>query len=130
MKAKLKNRNSGITTERQIGMTLIEIMVVTLIMALISSGIAVAVMNHLVTVRKETAKTDIKALKTAAQIYYMQNQEECPNVDLLVAEGMIEDDTRRVDPWSTPYFFECADSKISVFSAGPDKREATEDDIR
>lgn len=115
---------------RQQGMTLIEIMVVTLIMALISTGIAVAVMNHLVTVRKETAKTDIRALKTAAKIYAIQTPGTCPDIDTLVAEGMIEDDTRRADPWETPYIFECSGSKVAVYSAGPDKQDGTEDDVR
>ena len=130
MTANIEHRKRQAAAQHQQGMTLIEIMVVTLIMALISSGIAVAVMNHLTTVRKETAKTDIRALKTAAKIYAIQSQGECPSIEILVAEGMIEDDTRRADPWNTPYIFDCADAKIAVFSAGPDKLEGTEDDIR
>ena len=114
----------------ELGMTLIEIMVVTLIMAMMSAGIAVAVMNHLETARKNTAKTTVKTLKTASNLYMMQNPGSCPDFETLLGAGMIEQNTEQTDPWKTPYFFECSDEKLDIFSAGKDRREGTNDDIR
>jgi prepilin-type N-terminal cleavage/methylation domain-containing protein len=134
MEADMKKRLGKMTTKQnedaQSGMTLIEIMVVTLIMALISSGIAVAVMHHLDEARKLTAQSEVKTLRSAARLYLAQNPRKCPTVEILLEEGIIEDDTRTVDPWETPYIFHCSDSKVVAASAGPDKIEGTEDDLR
>jgi len=35
-----------------------------------------------------------------------------------------------VDPWGTPYQIDCANERLRVFSAGPDKKPGTADDIR
>ena len=64
-KQRKKRRN------RQSGITLIEIMVVTLIMALVMGTIAIGAMKHLETARKETAKREIKTIKTAAKMFQM-----------------------------------------------------------
>ena len=111
------------------GMTLIEIMVVTLIMAMMSAGIAVAVMKHLETARRDVAKTAVRTLRTATNLFMMQNPGECPSIERLIEDGMIEPNTEKVDPWKTPYFIQCEGETTSIFSAGKDKQEGTDDDI-
>lgn len=125
-----RNENRKRKTTGMEGMTLIEIMVVTLIMAMMSAGIAVAVMRHLETARRDVAKTAVRTLKTASNLFLMQNPGECPGIERLIAEGMIEPNTEQKDPWKTPYFFNCTDDGVEIFSAGKDKQEGTDDDIR
>ena len=115
---------------KQSGMTLIEIMVVTLIIALMSTGVAVAVINVFDDTKLDIARGDVKTLKTAVKLYSLRSSSACPSVEDLVEEEIIEPDTRREDPWETQYIIECAGSRADVFSAGPDKTSGTEDDIR
>jgi prepilin-type N-terminal cleavage/methylation domain-containing protein len=129
-KRKTMKRNRR-RAKAQEGMTLIEIMVVSLIMAMMSAGIAVAVMKHLEDARGNTAKTTVKTLMTASNLFLMQNPGECPSFETLLNEGMIERNTEQADPWKTPYFIVCNDNaELDIFSAGKDKREGTDDDIR
>ena len=110
-------------------MTLIEIMVVTLIIALMSGGIAVAAIKYFEGVKKDIAKTDVKTLKTAVGVYALRGGERCPSLESLLEEEIIESDTRLEDPWKTPFVIDCEGPRPTVFSAGPDKEAGTEDDI-
>lgn len=39
-------------------------------------------------------------------------------------------ETNGVDPWGTPFQIECRETRVRVFSAGPDKKPGTGDDVR
>ena len=62
---------------RQRGMTLIEIMIVVIIMAMIATGVAVAVMPQLDKAKIKQAKSDIGAIRTAVQLYLAENSNKC-----------------------------------------------------
>jgi len=114
----------------QRGMTLIEIMIVVIIMSMIASGIAMAVMKHLEDAKVSQAKTNVTALRNAAYLYRAQNPKDCPDVRLLKDKEYLEKNTVSKDPWESDFVVNCTGREIDVFSIGPDMQEGTEDDIR
>lgn len=116
---------------RQEGMTLIEIMIVVIIMAMIATGVAVAVMPQLERARIKQAKTDIGAIRTAVQLYLAENSSKCPSVEDLQSERYLDKGKRTTDPWDREFIINCpSDDDPDVFSTGPDGQEGTEDDVR
>ncbi len=118
----------------QRGMTLIEIMVVVTIMALMATAVSVSVVKVMDNARENTAKTDIKSLAQALDMYYM-TEGEYPNQSegIGAAAGYLSGGKIKDDPWNTPYYYQNPGRRNSdgydVCSSGPDKREGTEDDI-
>ncbi len=115
---------------RQHGMTLIEIMIVVIIMSMIASGVAIAVMKNLEDARKRHAKTNVATLRSAVYMFRMQNPKDCPDVQTLKDEGIIEKNTDSEDPWENGFIINCAGNDIDIYSFGPDMLEGTDDDIR
>jgi general secretion pathway protein G len=121
---KLKNRLDTAFVKRQQGMTLIEIMVVVIIMAIIATGVGVAVMPRLKKARIDTAKTDAAALRTAVQLFLAENGGKCPTVDDLKAGKYLDKTKRTTDPWDKDFVINCIeDDDPEVFSLGPDGQE-------
>ncbi len=116
---------------RQQGMTLIEIMIVVIIMAMIATGVAVAVMPQLEKAKIKQAKSDIGAIRTAVQLYLAENSNKCPSVEDLQAERYLDKGKRTTDPWDQDFIINCpSGDDPDVFSVGPDGQEGTDDDIR
>ena len=116
---------------KQEGMTLIEIMIVVIIMAMIATGVAVAVMPQLDKAKIKQAKTDIGAIRTAVQLYLAENSNKCPSVQDLQEERYLDKGKRSTDPWDREFIITCtAGEDPDVYSPGPDGQDGTEDDIR
>jgi len=113
------------------GMSLIEIMIVVIIMAMIATGVAVAVIPRFQASQIDAAKTDVAAIRTAAQLYMVQNPGKCPTVEDLKTERYLDKNKRLVDPWDKEFVINCdGDSgDLEVFSTGPDMQEGGDDDI-
>ena len=112
-------------------MTLIEIMIVVIIMTMIATGVAVAVIPRLEKARIDTAKSNVSAIRTAVQLYLAENANKCPSMDELYSERYLDKGKSRVDPWENEFNISCqAGDDPDVFSSGPDGQEGTEDDIR
>ena len=111
------------------GMTLVEIMVVVIIMALIATAVGVAVLPQLEKARVKTAKSDASAISSAATIWLTDHPGECPTVADLRESGELARNKEAKDPWDGEYVIECDGSDVTVKSAGPDKQAGTEDDI-
>ena len=107
----------------QEGMTLVEIMIVVVIMALIAGAVGVAVFPQWEKAQRKTAETDVSSIGTAVQLYRTDSPRDCPAV------GDLDLTNEPVDPWGTEYQVECEGSAITVSSAGPDTQPGTEDDI-
>ena len=108
------------------GMTLVEIMIVVIVMALIASGVAYAVVPSITGARETQTENDCKMLQNAVSIYMMQNG-ACPEsfADLSISGG-----SRRVDPWGQDFVIICnLDDEPQVYSLGPDGEQGTGDDI-
>jgi type II secretory pathway pseudopilin PulG len=112
-------------------MTLIEIMIVVIIMAMIATGVAVAVMPQLEKSRIKTAQTDVAAIRSAVQLYLAETPGKCPNVEDLKEERYLDKGKRTTDPWDKEFIISCPDGEDpDVYSMGPDMQEGSEDDVR
>jgi general secretion pathway protein G len=56
--------------------------------------------------------------------------EDCPSVDALKTDKDLDTGFSLKDPWGSPYKLSCESDEITCTSAGPDRKEGTEDDIR
>ena len=124
-----RRRASDLRRLRTEGMTLVEIMIVVIIMALIATAVGVAVLPQFQKANLRQAATDGQSMRSAVQLYYMDNN-ECPQSGTaLQEEGYLDGSKRAVDPWNNEYRIECQGTEILVTSAGPDEQFDTEDDI-
>ncbi len=112
------------------GMTLIEIMIVVIIMALIATGVAVAVVPALTRAREDATVTDMRAVRNAAVLYMTRNF-ECPSsVDVLVESRDLDSGNRTTDAWGSEFTIQCDEHNDPVvYSAGPDRQMGTADDL-
>src|SRR5512137_2287472 len=109
MEAHGKNRNwlRRVSRKASRGMTLIEIMIVVIIMAMIATGVAVAVMPRLEKAKIEQARTDAAAIRTAVQMFLAENSKKCPTVEDLQAEKYLDSGKRTKDPWENNFIIQC-----------------------
>lgn len=110
------------------GMTLIEIMIVVVIMALIATAVGVAVLPQFGKAKTNLVKSNVSAIAHGVESYILNGGEGCPSVQQLIEEKEVkmEDPT---DPWGNEYEIECNGDEISVRSAGADGEFETEDDV-
>jgi type II secretory pathway pseudopilin PulG len=110
-------------------MTLIEIMIVIFIIAMIGTGVAVAVLPQLQKAQIKSTQADAQALRSAVMLYVADNPRGCPTVEDLVSERYLDGSKRTADAWDTEFQVTCEDGDVTVISAGPDLEFNTEDDI-
>lgn len=111
------------------GMTLVEIMVVVIIMALIATAVGVAVLPQLEKARIKTAKSDASSITSAATLWIADHAGQCPTVADLLEDGLLARNKNSKDPWDNEYVIECDGDGVTTKSAGPDKQMGGEDDI-
>ena len=116
------------TARREAGMTLVEIMIVVIIMAMIASAVGAGAFAWLNDAKEKTALTDTRAVRSAALAFQM-DRGECPNMADLREAGLLDRQARGQDPWGVDFAVECTSDDIFVTSAGPDRQLGTEDDI-
>lgn len=125
-----RSRRRVSVTARQLGMTLIEIMVVVAIISLIMGGIGLMAFNRFQDAQLGTARTELTKIKGAIETYRVNKRGKCPKtMEDLKAAGIIDKVAK--DPWGTTYEFKCPGEKdqVDVISAGPDAEMGTSDDI-
>jgi hypothetical protein len=66
----------------------------------------------------------------AASNWRTENPEGCPTVGLLKAEGFLDANVPRDDPWGSILRVHCQDGKLFIYSDGKDNRPNTTDDLR
>ncbi len=54
---------------------------------------------------------------------------ECPTVEQLRDDAMIDKGFSMKDPWNKPYILRCEGREVTCASAGPDKKLGTDDDV-
>lgn len=124
--ARRSSRKRHLRTE---GMTLVEIMIVVIIMALIATAVGIAVIPRWRKAQVDTARTDAQAIRSAVQLYLMDTN-ECPqSAEDLQEGGFLDRSKRATDPWNEPFRIDCEGDEIYVTSAGPDQQFDTEDDV-
>lgn len=113
------------------GVTLFEVMIVVVILGLISTGVAVAVLPRLKEASIKTSKSSAMVLRQAAEQWRGTNAgDKCPTAQMLQQEKLIDSASKITDAWETPFKVICEDEETYVVSFGPDKKEGTQDDIR
>ena len=128
-----KRRAMKRRTRRHVGqeaMTLVEIMVVVIIMALIATAVGVAVLPQLNKARIKQARTDCSTIQAAAQMWIAESPGKCPSMQQLRDDGQLDKSKSMKDPWDHDYAIECNTNEVLVSSAGPDGQTGTEDDIK
>lgn len=122
------------------GLTLLEIMIVIAILGLVMGLVVVPrVMSLFGEGKVKIAKlaVDQFAFKDAPQ-WQMSTGKDCPESLVTIAQFTGKSQTDTIDPWDTPYKMFCgkanmppgAQGNFAVMSAGEDKKEGTEDDIK
>jgi general secretion pathway protein G len=126
-----RRRRTGAARVVELGMTLIEIMVVVAIIGLMMGGVGIYAFSRWKKAQVERAWSDIRNLQTVLQ-EYMMHKSECPkDLNALFDAKLIK--AKPIDPWGQPFIYKCPgehDKDIGdISSAGPDKKDSTEDDI-
>lgn len=115
---------------RTAGVTLVEVMIVVAIMALLSGGVAVVVIPKLKEAQVSTAKTSAQVMRRAVQDWQRVNNEYgCPTQSQLLEGKHLDASSAPDDPWGMPWGLVCTEDDVFVQSAGPDKKQGTQDDI-
>jgi len=127
------------------GFTLLEVMVVIVILCTLASMVVPNLMGSQERANMQKAVSDVTALETSLSLYKMDNYDYPSTeqgLEALVDQTDIEPEPRRFpeggyikrlpkDPWGNDYVLlnPGEQSKMDVFSVGPDGEAGTEDDI-
>jgi type II secretory pathway pseudopilin PulG len=109
-------------------MTLVEIMAVLVIIALVAGGVGFAVLPQIQKAKIRSTRNDAKAV-TSAAVLYMSDHNECPSVQDLLTDKILDKNKNTKDAWDNEFAIECDEDGPVAKSAGPDKQAGTEDDI-
>jgi general secretion pathway protein G len=125
----MEDRNTGIrrriaarAAER--GMTLIEIMIVILIMAMIATGVSIAVTQRLESARESDARIGACTIGNAVTMYMAEHPRKCPTLENLT-EGYLDAARGTQDPWEQDYVIDCTNKVPDVYSLGSDGQGGT-----
>jgi general secretion pathway protein G len=110
-------------------MTLIEIMVVMVIMALVATAAGFAILPALKRAKIKQTSGDAKAVASAAELW-LSDHDNCPTVQELVTEKILDQKKNTKDSWGHDFSIECDQDGVTVRSAGPDEQMGTQDDIQ
>jgi len=115
---------------RSRGVTLVEILIVLAIIGLIAGGIAVYAVPKFQQAQKENTRNSEKALHAVAEAWRANHGNDCPTPQRLKDEKELAASSDINDAWGVPYKIQCEDESTTIVSAGPDKKEGSQDDIR
>ncbi len=113
----------------QDGVSLVEIMIVVVIMALLAAGVGVAVMPQFKRAKINTTKTRAQAIYNGYVIWSADNPGKCPSPQDLVDSQALQKGKDVTDAWGQDFSIKCDGNDAQVTSAGPDGQFGTEDDI-
>jgi general secretion pathway protein G len=114
---------------RRSGMTLIEVMIVVVIMAMIAAAAGFAVKHAKDEADRNLARSDVKALAQIAEAYQITHTNECPTLAELEQSRLLRRGSNTQDPWGHAYEIVCDTGDVNVRSSGPDGEPGNGDDI-
>jgi len=112
------------------GLTLVELVIVITIIGVLTAAISIGVLQAQKRANLGAAKTACSTVRQATMQWKAVNPgADCPTVEQLKTEKDLDTGFNLKDPWNNPYKLNCDSDEITCTSAGPDKKEGTEDDI-
>ena len=124
-----RNAIKSVRRVREAGMTLVEIMIVIVIMALIGTGVTVALLPNLERASIKTTEDAVQTVRRAMTMYRIDNPRECPDMQDLLDGEYIDSATSTKDAWDMDFELSCDGRDMVVTSAGPDGQFGNDDDI-
>ncbi|MEZ4371271.1 MAG: type II secretion system protein [Polyangiaceae bacterium] len=115
----------------QRGLTLFEVLIAVVIVAMLSAAVAVGISHHMDTSNQHLTETNGRTLMQMAEGYRVtENSDTCPTVDEMQEQRIISRGSKTTDAWGKPFRIRCEGDEVVVISAGKDKLFGTEDDIK
>jgi general secretion pathway protein G len=112
------------------GLTLVELIVVITIIGVLTAAISVGVMSAKKSADLKLAKTACNTIRDATiQWKAVHSGEDCPTIDQLKQEKILDTGFSVKDPWGIAFKLSCDTDEITCTSAGPDRKDSTDDDI-
>jgi general secretion pathway protein G len=112
------------------GLTLVELVIVITLIGVLTGAIAVGVLKAQKSANVGAAKTACDTIRTQTMQWKATHPtEDCPTVEQLKTERDLDTGFSLKDPWGSPYKVSCDSDEITCTSAGPDRKEGTDDDI-
>lgn len=121
---------SRISRAAKRGLTLVELVIVITIIGVLTAAISVGVMKAKKTADIGAAKTACSTAKSASILWRNAHpDQDCPTIDQLKKERFLDTGFTPKDSWGNPFKLSCDTDEITCSTAGPDRKEGTEDDI-
>ncbi len=112
------------------GLTLVELIVVITIIGVLTAAISVGVMSAKKSADLKLAKTACNTIRDATiQWKAVHAGEDCPTIDQLKKEKILDTGFSVKDPWGIAFKLACDTDEITCTSAGPDRKDGTDDDL-
>jgi general secretion pathway protein G len=112
------------------GLTLVELIVVITLIGVLTAAISVGVIAAKKNADLKLAKTACNTIRDATiQWKAIHSGEDCPTIDQLRTEKLLDTGFSMKDAWGGVFKLSCDTDEITCTSAGPDRKEGTEDDI-
>jgi general secretion pathway protein G len=112
------------------GLTLVELVIVITIIGVLTAAISVGLMAAKKTADIGTARTACDTVRQATVTWRtLHPGEDCPTVQQLLQDKALDRGFVSKDAWGNPFKLTCETDEITCTTAGPDKKEGTEDDI-
>jgi prepilin-type N-terminal cleavage/methylation domain-containing protein len=111
-------------------MSLIEVLITIAIIGLISSAATFGVAHIWTEQQRQAAEENAARIRSQALLWRQQHtSEDCPTVERLVQDKIMDKASKNTDPWGGSYTIVCNDEEVSAGSWGKDRKEGTTDDI-
>ena len=107
-----------------------EVLIVIALIAMIATGVAFAALDQWEKAKRKDALKNAQIVRAAIKTFWMDNDAECPDVERLISEQILDDGSPRTDPWGSAWRIDCEDRKVAVSSNGRDRKPGTDDDLR
>ncbi len=112
------------------GLTLVELIIVITIIGVLTAAISVGLMRAKKTADIGTTTTACNTARGATAMWRSSHPgDDCPTIDQLKKEKFLGSDFNVKDPWGNQIKLSCDTDEVTCASAGPDRKEGTDDDI-
>lgn len=112
------------------GLTLVELVITITLIGVLTAAISIGVIGAQKKANVSAAKTACSTARQATmQWKAVHPTEDCPTTEQLKADKDLDTGFNLKDPWGSPYKLACDSDEITCTSAGPDRKEGTDDDI-